>query len=161
GYVNQCAYFDHQRDKVFARTRPQLKAIKNRQKARHAVRINKVVELSCKRCPACNSKNLFQIGSITRQIIDLKYFRDGVKRWITKYQSWNYRCGKRDHIFTHPEFPQVTTKYGRGLIGWCIYQNVACGQNMLQVRKVLVQVFNLRIGQPQMYRFKAAVAEHY
>jgi hypothetical protein len=32
----------------------------------------------------------------------------------------------RDGIFTHPEFPEVTTKFGRGLISWCIYQNVAC-----------------------------------
>jgi predicted RecB family nuclease len=160
-YVNQCAYFDHQRDKVFARSHPQLKAIKNRQKTRHAVRINKVVELACKRCPACNSKRLFQIGNIAHQIIDLKYFRDGVKRWVTKFKSWNYRCGKCDSIFTHPEFPQVATKYGRGLISWCIYQNVACGQNILRVRKVLAEVFNLRICQPSLYRFKAVVAEHY
>jgi predicted RecB family nuclease len=160
-YVNQCAYFDHQRDKVFARTNSQIKAIKNRRKARLHVRINKVVELTCKRCSACNSKKLRQIGSITQQIIDLKFFRDGVKRWVTKYQSWNYHCEKCDNIFIHAEFPQVTTKYGRGLISWCIYQNVACGQNMLRVRKVLAEVFKLRIVQPQMYRFKTAVAEHY
>jgi hypothetical protein len=160
-YVNRCAYFNHQRDKVFARSHPKLRAIKKRQKAPEAVRINKVVELACKRCPACNSKRLFQIGNIAHQIIDLKYFRDGVKRWVTKFQSWKYRCGKCDSIFTHPEFPQVTTKYGRGLISWCIYQNVACGQNMLRVRKVLAEVFNLRICQPSLYRFKAAVAEHY
>ena len=65
-----------------------------------------VVELACKRCPACNSKRFFQIGNIAHQIIDLKYFRDGVKRWVTKFQSWNYRCGKCDSIFTHPEFPR-------------------------------------------------------
>jgi predicted RecB family nuclease len=160
-YVNQCAYFDHQRNKVFARTNPRIKAIKNRQKARPAVRINKVVELPCQRCPTCNSKKLIQSGSITQQIIDLKFFRDGVKRWVTKYQSWNYICGKCHRGFTNPEFPQVTTKYGRGLISWCIYQNVACGQNMLRVRKVLGEVFKLRIGQPQMYRFKTAAGNHY
>src|SRR5262249_24362679 len=79
-YVNQCAYFNHQRDKVFARSHPQLRPIKKRQKAPEAVRINKVVELACKRCPACNSKRFCQIGSIAHQTIDLKYFRDGVKR---------------------------------------------------------------------------------
>jgi predicted RecB family nuclease len=160
-YVNKCAYFNHQRDKVFARSHPQLRAIKKKQKASVAVRVNKVIELACKRCPDCNSKRLFQIGNITHQIIDLKYFRDGVKRWVTKFQSCKYRCGKCDSIFTHPDFPQVTTKYGRGLISWCIYQSVACGQNMLRVRKVLADVFNLRICQPSLYRFKAAVAEHY
>jgi predicted RecB family nuclease len=160
-YVNQCAYFDYQRDKVFARTRSQVRGLKKRQKARHVVRINKVVELACKRCPACNSKKLFSIGNITHQIIDLKFFRDGVKRWATRYQSWNYRCGKCDSTFTHPQFPQVTTKFGRGLISWCIYQNVACGQNLLRVRKVLAEVFKLQIGQQQVYRFKRTVAEYY
>jgi predicted RecB family nuclease len=159
--VNKCAYFDHQRDKVFARTHPQLKTIKKGQKVPHAVRINKVIELACKRCPACNSKRRFQLGKITHQIIDLKYFRDGVKRWVTEFQSWNYKCGRCNSIFTHPEFPEATTKYGRGLISWCIYQNVACGQNMLRIRKVLAEVFDLRICQPRLYRFKAVVAEHY
>src|SRR5262249_42593567 len=70
-------------------------------------------------------------------------------------------CGKCKNVFTHPEFPQVKTKYGRGLISWCIYQNVACRQNMLQVRRVLAEVFNLRLGQPQMERVKTAGAGHY
>jgi predicted RecB family nuclease len=160
-YINQCAYFDHQRDKVFARSHPQFKAIKSRQRTRHSVRINKVVELVCQRCPACKSRRVSQIGEIAHQIIDLKFFRDGVKRWVTRFQSWDYRCAKCHTIFTHPEFPPVTTKFGRGLISWCVYQNVACGQNMLRVRKVLAEVFNLRIGQPSIYRFKSAVAEHY
>jgi predicted RecB family nuclease len=161
GYVNRCAYFDHQRDKVFARSHPQFKAIKKRQETRRAVRINKVIKLPCERCPACDSNNIFQIGTGRRLIIDLKFFRDGVKRWATKYQSWNYRCAKCDSIFTHPEFPQVKTKFGRGLISWCIYQNVACGQNLRQVRKVLIQVFHVQIGQAQMYNFKSDVAEYY
>src|SRR5262249_16622970 len=112
-YVNRCAYFDHQRDKVFARSHPQLKAIKKRQATRRAVRINKVINLPCERCRACNSKNIFQIRTRRRLIIDLKFFRDGVKRWATKYQSWDYRCGNCDSTFTNPEFPQLKTKFGR------------------------------------------------
>ena len=122
-YLNKCAYFDHQRDKVFVRTNPRLRAISQRRRRarRPALPINKVVELPCKRCPSCNSRKLFQIGGITQQIIDLRYFRDGVKRWVTKYMSWQYSCTKCGAIFTHPDFPQVTTKYGRGLVSWCIY----------------------------------------
>jgi predicted RecB family nuclease len=162
-YVNQCAYFDHQRDKVFVRTNPRLKVIQQqRRRARRSVLpINKVVELSCKRCPSCNSRKLFQMGGITQQIIDLKYFRDGVKRCITKYVSWHYSCSKCRAIFTHPEFPQVTTKYGRRLISWCIYQNIAGGQNLHRVRKVLTEVFKLPLASHLMYRFKTAVAESY
>jgi hypothetical protein len=160
-YVNRCAYFDHQRDKVFARTHPQFRSSGRSRNGRRTVRINKVVELTCERCPACGSKRVSQIGGITRQIIDLRYFRHGVKRWVISFRSWDYRCEKCRNTFNHPEFPQVTTKYGRGLISWCIYQNVACGQNMLRVRKVLNEVFDLRIAPHQLCRFKTAVAEHY
>jgi predicted RecB family nuclease len=162
-YLNKCAYFDHQRDKVFVRTNPRLKAVKQRRlrARRPSLPINKVVELPCKRCLSCNSRKLFQIGGITQQIIDLRYFRDGVKRWITKYVSWQYSCTKCGAVFAHPDFPRVTTKYGRGLVSWCIYQNVVGGQNMNRVRKVLAEVFKLSLRPDLMYRFKTAVADHY
>jgi predicted RecB family nuclease len=162
-YLNKCAYFDHQRDKVFVRTNPRLRAVNQRRRRarRPALPINKVVELPCERCLSCNSRKLFQIGSITQQIIDLRYFRDGVKRWVTKYMSWQYRCTKCGAVFAHPDFPQVTTKYGRGLVSWCIYQNIVGGQNMHRVGKVLAEVFKLSLPTGLLYRFKTAVAEHY
>ena len=162
-FVNKCAYFEYQRDKVFARTSPRLKVIKQRKgrARRPALKVNKVIELTCKRCPNCHHKTLFQNGNITRQIIDLKYFRDGVKRWVTKYVSWHYSCPRCKSVFTHPEFPNATTKYGRGLVSWCIYQHFVGGQNMLRVGKVLREVFNLRLAPQQLYRFKTAVAECY
>jgi hypothetical protein len=162
-YLNKCAYFDHQRDKVFVRTSLRLRAV-NRRKYRArcpALPINKVVELLCKRCISCNSRKLFQIGSISQKIIDLRYFRDGVKRWVTKCLSWQYRCTKCGAVFVHPDFPQVTTKYGRGLVSWCIYQNIVGGQNMHRVRRVLAEVFQLPLRPSLLYRFKTAVAEHY
>jgi predicted RecB family nuclease len=162
-YLNKCAYFDHQRDKVFVRTNPLLKEAKQRKRraCRPALPINKVVELACKRCPSCNSRKLFQIVQITQQIIDLRYFRDGVKRWITKYVSWRYSCTKCGAIFTHPDFPQVTSKYGRGLVSWCIYQNLVGGQNMHRVKRVLAEVFKLPLRPGLLYRFKTAVADYY
>jgi hypothetical protein len=161
-FVNKCAYFDHQRDKVFARTNRRIKGLKSRRKPRRkAVRIDKVVELPCERCPACNARRLYQIGGVSQLIIDLRYSRSGVRKWVVKYLSWEYSCSRCGGIFTHPEFPRVTTKYGRGLVSWCVYQNVACGQIMLRVRKVLAEVFNLSLRAAQLYRFKTAVAEHY
>jgi predicted RecB family nuclease len=162
-YVNLCAYFDHQRDKVFVRTNPRLKAIgRGKRRARcPSFPINKTVELLCKRCISCNSRKLFQIGQVARQIIDLRYFRDGVKRWITKYVSLQYSCTKCGAVFVHPDYPQATTKYGRGLSSWCIYQNIVGGQNMHRVRKVLAEVFKLSLRPSLLYRFKTAAADYY
>jgi predicted RecB family nuclease len=162
-YLNKCAYFDHQRDKVFVRTNPRLRGVNQRRRRarRLALPINKVVELACKRCLSCNSRKLFQIGGITQQIIDLRYFRDGVKRWVTKYVSWHYSCTRCGVVFAHPDFPPVSTKYGRGLVSWCIYQNIVGGQNLHRVRKVLAEVFKISLPPCQLYRFKTAVADYY
>src|SRR5262249_478625 len=84
-----------------------------------------------------------------------------VKRWIKKYLSWQYRCTKCGAVFTHPDFPRVTTKYGRGLVSWCIYQNIVGGQNLQRVGRGLAEVFKLPLDYSLLYRFKPAVAEHY
>ena len=162
-YINKCAYFDYQRQKVFVRTHGQFKKMHKRQQrsGRPSQRVNKTVELSCKRCPACGSRQIRARRQLSRKLIDLKYFSSGVKKWVIKYVSPRYQCKKCDATFIPETFPQDKTKYGRGLASWCIYQNVACGQNMLQVRKGLCEVFQLPMGQPQVYRFKIAVAEYF
>jgi DNA-directed RNA polymerase subunit RPC12/RpoP len=162
-YLNKCAYFDYQRQKVFVRTNRTFTTInKRRRRSGHpSQRVNKTVELSSKRCPACGSRRIRSLRQITRKLIDLKYSSSGVKKWVVKFGSWRYRCEKCDADFVPETFPQVKTKYGRGLASWCIYQNVACGQNMLQVRKGLSEVFQLPIAQPQLYRFKTSVADYF
>src|SRR5438105_3610234 len=76
-YLNECAYFDHQRAKVFVRTNSRLKALNQRKRRsrRSTLRINKEVELSCKRCPDCNSKRLFQIGEMRCWLVPIPGLR--------------------------------------------------------------------------------------
>jgi hypothetical protein len=120
-----------------------------------------VIELSCKACPACNGKKIVQAGGIGKLVIDLRYSKAGVKRWVTKYQSCHYACPRCQTMFTPPGLPPLTTKYGRGLISWCIYHNIVRGQNILQVQAGLRDLFNLAIPYQQIYRFKTAVAASY
>jgi len=53
--------------------------------------------------------------------------------------------------------------YGHGLVSWSVYQNVACGKNLSQVRKGLVDIFgfHFRLPKGQLYRFKSSVARYY
>jgi predicted RecB family nuclease len=162
-HLNKCAYFDYQRQKVFVRTNEKFKAIhkQSRRNERLSQRVNKRIELSCKRCPACGTKRIRSLQRIARKVIDLKYSSAGVKKWVVKYVTWRYKCEKCEVTFVHESFPNARNKYGRDLASWCIYQIVACGQNMLQVRKVLREVFRLPLGPQQFYRFKTAVADYF
>jgi hypothetical protein len=86
----------------------------------------------------------------------MKFFNGGVKKWITNYLSWNYKCVKCGSLFTPDGIPGGrATKYGHGLATWCIYHNLVCGQNLLRVRRALKDVFQLDIPQPTIFRFKS------
>jgi len=100
------------------------------------------------------------LRQVKRTAVDLKFFRGGVKKWITDYLSWNYKCTKCGTLFV-PEGvpPGRATKYGKGLATWCIYNNVVCGQNMLRVRQALNDIFDLDIPQPTIFRFKSSLRE--
>jgi predicted RecB family nuclease len=162
-YLNKCAYFDYQRQRVFVRTNENFKRIhkQSRRNDRLSQRTNRSVNLSCERCPGCGTKRIRPLREIRRKVIDLKYLNGGVRKWVVKYISWRYQCEKCQISFCHEAFPRARNKYGRGLASWCVYQNVACGQNMLQVRKSLSEVFQLPIRAQQLYLFKTAAADYF
>ena len=91
----------------------------------------------------------------------MKFFGGGVKKWVTIYSSWRYRCHKCGNTFNPPEYPQTANRYGDGLANWVVYQNVALGQNLLKVQRCLREVFKLDVPTPTVHRFKASVARRY
>jgi predicted RecB family nuclease len=159
--VNRSAYFDYQRQKIFVRASTSLKRLLTKTTPRRSrLKPNKVLQIEAKKCASCGSRKISQLRPVKRTSVDLKFFRSGVKKWITDYSSWNYKCTKCGTLFV-PEGvpPGRATKYGQGLATWCIYNNVACGQNMLRVRQGLNDIFDLDIPQPTIFRFKSFLRE--
>jgi predicted RecB family nuclease len=158
--VAKCAYFDYQREKVFVRTHPQLKAaIKKRRNA--SIRVNKVYALESERCPACGSKKIDQGKQMSHVDIDLKFFRGGVKKWVTRTVSWRYRCSRCKRGFSSEERAPNPQRYGHGLVSWCVYSNVACGVNMLRTAATVADVFGLTLPDCQAYRWKRYMTTFY
>jgi predicted RecB family nuclease len=159
--VNRSAYFDYQRQRVFARASGALRrrfAKKLRRRSR--VKPNKILHLETKKCISCGSRKISQLRPVKRRSIDLKFFPGGVKKWITDYLSWNYKCTKCGSLFTPEGVPGGRApKYGHGLATWCIYNNLVCGQNLLRVRRALIDVFDLDVPQPTIFRFKSSQRE--
>jgi len=52
-------------------------------------------------------------------------------------------------------------RYGHGIVTWCVYQNVACGVNMLQTKESLKDVFDLTLPDCQAYRWKRYMSAFY
>ena len=159
--VNRSAYFDYQRQKIFVRTSTPLKRVLTKSIPRRPrLKPNRVLQIETKKCVTCGSRKISQLRPVKRTLIDLKFFRGGVKKWVTNYLSWNYKCGKCGALFTPDEVPEGRApKHGHGLVTWCIYNNLVCGQNLGRVRRALSDVFDLDIPQPTIFRFKSSLRE--
>lgn len=159
--VNRFAYFDYQRHKVFVRTNTSLRRVLARALPRRSrLKPNKVLQLEAKKCVSCRSRKISQLKPVKRTVIDLKFFKGGVKKWITDYLSWNYKCAKCGNVFAPEGVPGGRApKYGHGLATWCIYNNLVCGQNLGRVRRGLNDIFDLDVPQPTIFRFKSALRE--
>jgi predicted RecB family nuclease len=160
--VNECAYFDYQRERVYVRTDKRFRQINKRTKPpRVAVTPNKRAVIDCSTCPHCGSSRIRRRNRLTRRTVDLRFHRGGVKRWVVVHRSWAYRCEDCGTRFWPPEWVKNRSVYQPGLACWCVYQNVECKQNMWQVRTSLKDVFGLDVPTRQLYLFKGWVASRY
>jgi hypothetical protein len=159
--VNRSAYFDYQRQKIFVRTSTPLKRVFTKSIPRRPrLKPNRVLQIESKKCVTCGSRKIFQLSPLKRTLIDLKFFRGGVKKWVTNYLSWNYKCAKCGELFTPEGVPKGRApKHGHGLVIWCIYNSLVCGQNLGRVRRALSDVFDLDVPQPTIFRFKSSLRE--
>ena len=163
-HVNKCAYFDYQREKVFLRTHRQFRIINKRRRRLKCTKThpNKVIDIECKRCPSCHKKSIDQIEQRSRLLIDLKFFRTGVKKWITKFHSYRYKCRKCGYVFNSKAFSRGRPyRYGHALMSWCVYSIFFCGMNMDRTRKALGDTFDIFVDNSRMVRSRRSVSAEY
>jgi DNA-directed RNA polymerase subunit RPC12/RpoP len=161
--INRCSYFDYQRDRVSARFpgRRKKNTSLTRKPIRRKLKINKAQIFSLLNCPECRSRKIVPTRRLARQVIDLKFSSSGVKKWVVRYETSEYRCEKCRSIFAPKDFPSSDSKFGWNLMVWCIYSHFSSGQNLSRVTVGLSELFQLDIPQPTVYRFKSYVASRY
>ena len=113
--INRLAYFDYQRDRVFARSQRKYIRSLGKQK-RVSIKPNKTITLRAAKCPVCHSRNIEALTRASHDIIDLKFMSAGNKRWITRFKSWRYRCdhcGNRFDSHFISEMPKDSQVWAR------------------------------------------------
>ena len=145
--INQCAYWDYQREKVYVRSSPRLKrnASKIVKKARATLPPNQTLIYDCPppNCLQCGANKVYKHETRYKIVYDLKFTKDGVRRWITKYVFFRYRCSICRAAFFSVERPWTRHKYGKGLLAYVIYQTVELRLSQQMVGKSLKQLFGL------------------
>ena len=85
--INNAAYWDYQRERVYVKSnRSNNREV--RRKVRPARRLSPSKTVECARprsCPKCSSPHFFKHTKSSKTVLDLKFMRHGIKRWITRY----------------------------------------------------------------------------
>jgi len=162
--INKCAYFDYQRSKVYLRTSSEIKkAIAKPHRKKAVCRVNKELLLNTpRRCPLCGSLSVVKHTKHSRIVYDLKVFNGGVKRWIIRYRFHRCLCKKCNRTFQLPKSQAVfSSKYGRNLFAWVIYQSIGRLISQNSVAEDLGETFGYRLPGNIVPEFKELAANYY
>jgi predicted RecB family nuclease len=144
-FINKCARFEYQRDKVLLRTDPGVRASVRRKRA-CARRIHKPnVEVRCEPatgCPKCGGTHVTSVRSCSdsKFVYDLKFIHTGVKRWVVKYYSKRYRCLQCNKSFFSESYP-TNQRTRTALASWAVQQHVALRQSFNDITSNVNDIF--------------------
>jgi predicted RecB family nuclease len=161
--INKAAYWNYQRERVYVKSRNKSKRERERHLThRRALMPNTTIE--CPRatsCPTCKCNRVYSNGKRSKIVIDLRYMRHGVKRWITRYVRVHHRCPSCGTCFYAPDPRWPTSKYGPALAAYTVYQNIELRLPQSRVASSVGQLFGLYISRSSTNQFKAVTAQKY
>jgi hypothetical protein len=121
--INEAAYWDYQRNKVYVRTNDRLKRISRRRvnNRTSSSPVNKSIQAKENRppvCPKCNSTRFYRNGRFSSVIYDLRFSFAGVRRWVVRHNFNRYQC--RNCKNGYNELPRQE-RFGTHLKAYVLY----------------------------------------
>jgi predicted RecB family nuclease len=170
-HINNCAYFDYQRQRVFVRT---SKLLRKKRKRRHEernrkLRVSRRVQITSSKCPSCSGTEIIQLTKGSQATIrapggkrafDLIFTSGGVKRSVLECRARVHQCRTCGHYFI-PDRYQRLAKHCHGLMSWAMFEHVAHRLSFGIVAEMLRESFDLVVSRPEIHEFKALLARYY
>src|SRR5262249_55587817 len=164
-HVNDCAYFDYQRERVYVRTNETIRRSKRRDTGskNRKLRCNRHFALISTTCPSC--KGIAIVGSVPKQeascpvprlkrAFDLVLTPTGVRRSVVHCRSSVHRCLSCGSMFV-PQEHQRLDKHFHGLKAWAMYQHVAHRIDLGAVSTMIEEFFGIRVFNCEMIMIKS------
>lgn len=164
-FINERAYFDYQRDRVFIRTSKSLKRsiLRGRRKqGKKILRANHSVEISAQECPFCGGATLNRSpdGRLARLVFDLRFRRSCIRRCVTRFTtSWHWcaRCGER---FLPRQYLRLD-EHSHSLKGWAMYEHVAHRTSYASIAETIRDCFGFFVSTSDVRGFKLLLSRYY
>jgi len=163
-YINKCAYWDYQRNRIYIRSNPLLRSIASRKsrKRNATLRINKIIEASHPlQCPKCHSTKIRYNGKHRKIFYDLKFSFSAVKRWVVKHLIVHYKCINCNSSFASDEQNWTRHRHGPGMLAYVIYHLVDLQIPQIGIARSINKLFGYQIHQSVVNRLKNRCSESY
>ena len=164
-FINDRAYFDYQRDRVFVRSCKTLQrdqAKRRNRKGKKNLRANQCVEIISPECPFCGVADLTrsQDRRLARSALDLRITRSGMRRWVTRFATSWHHCGGCGKQFLPRDYLRLEEHF-HSLKSWAMYEHVAHRTTLANVAETIKECFGLPVFTPGVYTFKKELAHYY
>ena len=162
--INDAAYWNYQRDRVFVRTgieaRPSPKRPRRTSRCqRKAEKI--VVAKGPVSCPECGKQGRIKSRHLTRTVEDLVFGRDSVKRRVVKYVFQAYRCRSCGHEYGLDEWYLHARKWGWNVTAFFVYHIVGLRVPQLTMQHSLSRLFGFNLVRSTLNNLKIKAADRY
>jgi len=165
GFVNERAYFDYQRDRVYLRTSMAIRKARARERrgqGKKNLHVDRSVRIDGEACPSCGGGEFVRTedGRLARLAYDLRVGRGAVRRRVTRFAtSWHrcVGCGGR----SLPEDYLRLEEHGHGLKSWAMYKHVAHRATFAAISEEIGACYGLPVPTPLVHSFKSMLAARY
>ena len=117
--------------------------------------------LAASDCPTCKSKKIYSHGTSSKTVIDLRFMKYGIKRWVVRYMIHRQRCQSCGTIFKSSDIRWTPAKYGWNLIAYAMYQNIELRLPQITIESSLSKLFGLPLPRGWTNKMKMAAAQLY
>ncbi len=161
--INEAAYWDYQRSRIYVRTNKHLKSVSQREghQSGRPPPISKFIQAEEHRpdhCPKCGSGRLYINGKYSHTVFDLYFSSTGVRRSVVKYyfkryQCWTCKCG-------YNELPRQEM-YGKGLKAFVLHQVIELRVSQHAVGRTVGALFGFPLSPTSINCIKRSATKYY
>jgi hypothetical protein len=164
-FINKCAYFDYQHDRIYIRTHESLKRSQTRiqrRKGKRHLQANRCIEINSQSCPVCGGTGVTRRpdGRLARLAFDLRITQSGIRRWVTRFTTAWHWCAQCEQRFLPREYLNLDEHF-HALKCWAMYEHVAHRTSMPNVAEQIKQYFQLPVFDTDVSHFKRLLSLYY
>jgi hypothetical protein len=170
-FINGCARFDYQRQRVYARTSKLIRKARRKayQHRNRKLRVSGRVQIVARTCPSCGGTDLARwpkakpgCGYHTRlkRSFDLVFTQGGIRRRVIECRAMVHECRTCGKVFIPDRYERVA-KHFHGLMAWAMYEHVAYQASYREIQQRVDEYFGLFVADFEVHFFKSLMARYY